>query len=487
MAPGTWFMTGPAALHAAAALRRAPDLVVPNPAEDWRLARIDVVVHANRDQATIVHCLASLLRQTSPPRRVLLVDDGGAERDHGSQLAREFARANGLELRVIQRKWSIGKAATLKRQAREFTGDVMLVIDADTVLQSPRYIEQCIYRLYEGAGIASACGLLEPLRPADRKRQSGWPAFRNWLAGDDFVDPLSGGDFLQKGWQAWGDLCGAHVARLQQGLLERGAMVRHGGIPVPSGGAIAWRRRYLKDLFDRYEPVRGDNLTAMEDHFIGLALATEGYRNIRLRHVRARVQCPGPERLPVAAWREAIAQLQGAHYFDALLRTPFRNLRNRWRDWWAARRGQLPERHRWEEQRKVREAYRQPFGEWLTHHSGRPIGTTLLLLAFERIAWPTLLVVLAILGQWWALAAVVAVETGMTLAATAWVAPQRPWRAVLDGLLSTPLRYLALMTSLPAMLWFGLRLWSRRDFQWHAQRAAEGPPRPAARRRGKRR
>src|SRR5690606_14090665 len=100
-------------------------------AEDWRLARIDVVVHANRDQATIVHCLASLLRQTSPPRRVLLVDDGGAERDHGSQLAREFARANGLELRVIQRKWSIGKAATLKRQAREFTGDVMLVIDAD--------------------------------------------------------------------------------------------------------------------------------------------------------------------------------------------------------------------------------------------------------------------------------------------------------------------------------------------------------------------
>ena len=116
--------------------------------------------------------------------------DGGAERDHGIQLAREFARANGLALTVVQRTWSIGKAATLKRQARDFGGDVLFVLDGNTVLASPDYIERCVRELYQGVGIAAACGTVEPLCPSQRRALAATPAFQRWLDGDDlYLDP----------------------------------------------------------------------------------------------------------------------------------------------------------------------------------------------------------------------------------------------------------------------------------------------------------
>ena len=166
MAIAPWFVCGPAAVLAAFGHRRGPEPTVPTPAEDWRRAVVDVVIPVCRDQRTIIHCLTSLLRQTRQPRRVLLVDDGGVSRDHAVQLAREFARANGIQLQVVVRTWSVGKAVTVKRQARQFDGDVLFVLDANTVLASPDYLERCVRELYQGVGIASACGTVEPLRAA---------------------------------------------------------------------------------------------------------------------------------------------------------------------------------------------------------------------------------------------------------------------------------------------------------------------------------
>ena len=137
MAIAPWFVCGPAALLAALGHRRGPDPTVPTPAEDWRTAVVDVVIPVRRDQHTIIHCLTSLLGQTRQPRRVMLVDDGGIARDHAIQLAREFARANGIQLQVVMRTWSVGKAVTIKRQARGFDGDVLFVLDGNTVLASP--------------------------------------------------------------------------------------------------------------------------------------------------------------------------------------------------------------------------------------------------------------------------------------------------------------------------------------------------------------
>src|SRR5690606_27083702 len=139
---------------------------------------------------TIIHCLASLLLQTRLPRRVMLVDDGGSDRDHTLLLVREFARANGVALEIGARGWSIGRAVTLKRQSREFEGDVLLVLDADTVLESPEFIERCVRELYRGVGIASATGRQLPLLPASRAVVEASAPFRIWAGDDPGLDSL---------------------------------------------------------------------------------------------------------------------------------------------------------------------------------------------------------------------------------------------------------------------------------------------------------
>lgn len=475
MAIAPWFVSGPATLLAAIGHCRGADPTVPTPAEDWRAAVVDAVIPVSRDQHTIIHCLASLLRQTLPPRRVLLVDDGGIRRDHAIQLAREFARANGVELEMVVRTWSIGRAATIKRQAREFDGDVLFVLDADTVLASPDYIERCVRELYQGIGIASACGTVEPLRVAQRRLLAAAPEFRRWLDDDDYRDPLAPPDHLHHLWRQAGDEYRAHVARVQQGFIDRGLMCRYGGVDAPSGEAIAYRRRYLKDLFDRYEPVRGDDLTASEDLFIARAFAMEGYRSIRLADVVAGVQYPRWHYLPLQAWRWTVASLQNDLYFNPLLRTPYTAARHRWREWLRRRHRRSPYPHdRTADLRRIHEAYRQPFGERLTHRQGRPIGTGLLLLALERVGYPIAVLALALGGWWVALALVAGVEITATLAISAWLGgPGRRGAEALRALLATPPRYALMLLEPFAALWFLGGLWLVGRYRWYVRRASE--------------
>lgn len=477
-----WFVTGPGSLLAAVGQWRAPDPTVPNPVEDWRRAVVDVVIPVHGDQHTVIHCLTSLLGQTRLPRRVMLVDDGGIARDHSLQFAREFARANGVQLEMVSRGWSIGRAVTLKRQAREFDGDVLFVLDADTVLESADYIEQCVRELYQGVGIASACGTVLPLRASDRRRLVAAPAFRRWLGGDEYRDRVAGGHWWQRLASGFSDAYRTHLALVQQGFVDGGLMRRYGGVAATCGGAIAYRRRYLKDLFNRYEPIRGDDLTPVEDHFIALALASEGYRNIRI-DVVARTRYPGLRQLPRDAWRWTTALLLGGHYFDTLLRSPLRAAGNRLRRF--ARRFAAPdarlelarERRPTHDLRRVREAYRQPFGERMTREYGRPIGTALLLIALEQAVYPIVLLMLLLTGQWAALAVLVGLEVAMTLLIVDMCSPAQQRASSLGhGVLAMPLRYALILLQPLAMAGFAIRLWLRREFRWYARRELDAMP-----------
>ena len=76
MATYPYFVLGPNAALSIAGLLRGPDRTVPTPVEDWRAARVDVVIPAFNEAQTIVFCLAALMRQTLKPRQIILVDDG---------------------------------------------------------------------------------------------------------------------------------------------------------------------------------------------------------------------------------------------------------------------------------------------------------------------------------------------------------------------------------------------------------------------------
>lgn len=447
------FMLGPSALLGALGLLRPPDRTVPTPREQWRDAVVDVVIPGHGHQVTIAFCLAALQAQTLKPRQVVLVDDGGIDRDGTAVLAREFAIANRMPLTVIERRWSIGRAATIKRQAREFDGDVLFVLDADTALTSPDYLQRCVQELYQGVGIASACGMLLPLRDRDRRELSATAAFRRWVGEDEYRDPLA----RQGRWQhieRWlADSFRECTSLVRQRFVQRGQMRAFGGIGHQPGGAVAYRRSYLKDLFDRYEPVHGDTLTHAEDIFIGFALDNEGYRNIQLFDVMARAQQRPLNVLPAQIARDATAYLQGCFHFDALLHTPLRALRNDWR-----RRGAVPN----PDLRRVAEAYRQPFGERLTRAHGRPIGWVLVCAALEKPALPALLLMLLIFGQVALVGWLLAAELAVWLVVLVLVSPESRPVAALRGLAVAPLRYMAMLADVAGVVGFIRQRWQIR-------------------------
>lgn len=457
MATAPWFVLSPNALLSAIGLLHGPDKTVPTPAEDWRTAVVDVVIPAFKEEDNIIHCLASLARQTVRPRNVILVEDGA--KDLTVPRAREYAAAAGMHLTVIERASSIGKTPTIKRQSREFDSDVEFILDGDTFLESPDYIERCVQELYEGVGIASACGTILPMRPKDRHALAQTEEFRRWHGAPTYDDPHKNRGVLHSLWWWITNTYRECLYLFLQRFVYKGQMVFFGGITNPVGCAVAYRRKYIKDLFDRYEPIFGDDLTNSEDIFIGFALNNEGYRNVQLQDVLARSEEPEVQRLPRQIYLWSSSFLQSCYYFDALLRTPFKSLK-RWRKRREEKQSGV------EELRLVKEQYRQPFGEKYTLEYGRPIGWAMFLSAVEKIGFPTAIVILLVLRMWEPLAVTIIAELLVSLAALVVVARGARFSTLLKGIAITPLRYALMAADTYTIGRFAFDLWITGNRKW---------------------
>lgn len=457
MATAPWFVLSPNALLSSIGLLRGPDKTIPTPAEDWRTAVVDVVIPAFKEEDNIIHCLASLARQTKAPRNIILVDDGG--KDETVPRAREYAAAAGLNLTVFERASSIGKTPTIKRQAREFDSDVEFILDGDTFLESPDYIERCVQELYQGVGIASACGTILPMRPHDRHALAQTPEFQRWHGAPTYDDPHARRGRLHSLWWWITNTYRECLYLFLQRFVYKGQMVYFGSITNPVGCAVAYRRKYIADLFDKYEPLFGDDLTNSEDIFIGFALNNEGYRNIQLQDVQARSEEPEVQRLPRQVYLWSSSFLQSCYYFDGLMRTPFKTVQ-RWRKRRQERKSGV------ENLRKVQEQYRQPFGEKYTLQYGRPIGWALFLGAAEKIGFPTSLIIMVALRMWEPLAVTMVAEVLVSLSVLFVVARGARFRTLLKGLLITPLRYVLMVADTITIGRFAVDLWITGNRKW---------------------
>lgn len=461
MATAPWFVISPNGVLSLIGLLHGPDRTVPTPAEDWHAAIVDVVVPAFREEDNIVHCLASIARQTKQPRNVILIDDGGG--DATCDRAEAFARQAALPLTVIRRKSSIGKTPSIKRQAREFDADVEFILDADTFLEHDNYIERCVQELYQGVGIASACGTILPMRLKDRARLTQTPEFRRFLAGKAWDDPFAHRGMLHELWWFITNVYRYCLYSFLQRFVYHGQMVFFGGITNPVGCAVAYRRKYIKDLFDHYEPIFGDDLTNSEDIFIGFALMNEGYRNVQLTDVVARSEEPEVQRLPRQVYLWSSSFLQSCYYFDALMRSPLKAPKRGWRRlkaWWTG------EAKKIEEHRRIKEQYRQPFGRKVTEQQGRPIGWVPFMSALEKIGFPTGIVIMTILGLWEPLAVTIGAEILLSVFVLFVVNRGERFAAALKGLAITPVRYAMLLFDAYTIARFAADLWITGDRRW---------------------
>jgi glycosyltransferase involved in cell wall biosynthesis len=458
MATAPWFVLSPNALLSAVGLLRGPDKTVPTPAQDWQVAIVDVVIPAFKEEDNIIHCLASIARQTFKPRNIILVDDGG--KDRTVPRAREFAQAAGLNLLVIERASSIGKTPTIKRQAREFDCDVEFILDGDTFLESTNYIERCVQELYQGVGIASACGNIQPMRPRDRHALAQSPEFQQWHGAAQYDDPHARRGALHGLWWWITNTYRECLYTFLQRFVYKGQMVFFGSITNPVGCAVAYRRKYIKDLFDHYEPIFGDDLTNSEDIFIGFALNNEGYRNIQLQDVLARSEEPEVQRLPRQVYLWSSSFLQSCYYFDGLMRSPFKSFK-RWR---RDRRERKSGVH---ELRVIKEQYRQKFGEAETKEFGRPIGWAMFLGAAEKIGFPTALIIMLALRMWEPLAVTMIAE--MIVSLTVLVVGSRGGQRVstlFKGIAVMPVRYALMVADTLTIARFATDLWITGNRKW---------------------
>lgn len=439
---------------------KGPDKTQPTPAEDWKKATVDVVIPAHNEEKNIVLCLASVIRQTKRPQRIILIDDGS--KDHTITRAKEFCDLNGVELIAIKRAKPIGKTPTLKRQSREFDSDVEFILDGDTVLESDNYIERVVQELYQGVGIASACGMILPIREKDQHRLMNNPVIQKYVQAFPDVSFHQDLTLFTRLQRAITNIYRDTLYMYLQKFIYKGQMIFFGSITNPVGCAVAYRRKYVKDLFDHFEPILGDDLTNSEDIFIGFAMLQKGYRNIQLYDVYARTREPLIRRLPrqYSLWSSSF--LQSCYYFNDLLISPFKSLKR----FFHQREIDRKFGKEIKEKRKIQEAYRQAFGREITQKYGRPIGWVLFVSALEKVYFPTLLLIMIILQLWEALAVTVLAETTLAILVLTLTAGKNRVQYFFKVLLVTPIRYATLLFDVITMSRFAADIWIFKNKKW---------------------
>jgi glycosyltransferase involved in cell wall biosynthesis len=516
MATTPYFILSPATVLSALGFMRGPDPTTPTPAEDWRTAVVDVIIPALNEEDHIVLCLASLMRQTLRPRHIILVDDGSTDRT--VEIAEAFCKFHRVDLVSIRRRKPIGKTPTIKRQSRELDSDVEFILDADTVLESDNYIERTVQELYQGVGIASACGTILPLRKKDRQHFDDVPSTRRFRLRFPLDRQPRSHEWLHDLATAVTNLYREVLYLFLQRFVYRGQMVFFGTTTNPVGCAVAYRRRYVQRLFDHFGPLLGDDLTNSEDIFIGMAMLNEGYRNVQLVDVFARTVEPEVQRLPKQIYLWSSAFLQSCYYFDPLLKSPFKALKRRLKWRWrsdpatalvrgssalAYASGPLPGRigaplaysisiddrtartatggataetsaveeraprqPQGRERRVIGEPYRQAFGRDRTLRDGRPAGWMLMMSAVEKVFFPTALLIMIILRNWHGLALTVAVETIIGVLMLAAVMKGRRLEYLAKGLAVVPIRYALMTSELVTLTRFASDLWITNNRKW---------------------
>lgn len=469
MATAPYFVLSPSTILSVVGLIHGPDPVEPTPGENWREAIIDVVIPALNEEEYIILALDSIARQSVRPRSVILIDDGS--RDHTAEYAEAFAASIDLPIQVLKREKSTGKTPTVKQASRVSDADVELVLDGDTVFESENYIERLVQELYQGVGIACACGVVLPMRERDRKTYLNDPRVSSFLGQHPEINIGVRGNFWQRTMRGITNLYRGVLYMFLQRFVYHGQMVFFGSIINPVGCAVAYRRKYLQTLFDHFEEELGDNLTNSEDIFIGFAMLEQGYRNIQLIDVCARSVEPKVDHLPGQIYMWSSSFLQSCYYFDDLLRGPLGAIKRFFLHHKKVtsveeREAQEKEAKDRIEKRKIQEAYRQRFGVEYTHRYGRPMGWVLFLSLLEKISFPTVLIIMIVLGAWTTLGLTVIIETIVSVVILGSVSRGQRLEMMFKGFLVTPIRYASLLFDAFTIARFAGDIWLTTERQW---------------------
>ncbi|KTD31825.1 glycosyltransferase [Legionella israelensis] len=464
MAALSYFIIGPTIITSLVGWVYGRDKTVPTPAEDWRKAVVDVIIPAYNAEAEIDLCLASLVRQTLKPRHIFVIDDGSS--DHTKLFAEDICkRLNIANISIIRREKSIGKTPSIEKGAYESDADVEFVLDSDTILASENYLERLVEELYKGVGIASACGVIYPLKERDRSKLLADEQVGTALREHFKLHPEAGyynkhGN-LQRFSRFITNLYRDVLYKFLQHFVYRGEMIFFGTIINPVGCAVAYRRKYIKDIFLNAREALGSDLTTSEDIYIGFAFTNEGYRNIQLPDVIACTLEPPIQKLPFQVFLWSSAFLQSVYYFNYLVATPFKAINK-----WIYKVRNAKNEREMKDRRKIKEQYRQSFGVDVTKRFGRPIGWFVFTNTIEKLLFPTIFLLFIIFGWWEVLLLTFIFESLISSLFVAISTKGERIKMFFKSLLVSPIRYCLLFYDLVVIFKFVIDLWLTKHRAW---------------------
>ncbi len=147
--------------------------------------------------------------------------------------------------------------------------------------------------------------------------------------------------------------------------------------------------------------------------------------------------------------------------FNDLFSTPFKLPRNIIRKFRERR-----DKEKIEQKRKIKEAYRQPFGAEYTKKYGRNIGWFVFTSAIEKVSFPIIILILLILRKWEILAIGLGAEVLLYIGIITYVHKNRRIKNFFKAIIFTPIRYSQLMFDLFVMGKFIIDLWVTKNRQW---------------------
>lgn len=464
MATLSYLLAGPTMLMGIIGLMYGRDKTIPTPTEDWRDAVVDVIIPAYNAEAEIDLCIASLARQTMQPRTIFVIDDGSS--DNTELFAKDICdRLNLTNIVVIRRKKNIGKTPSIEQGAYDSDADVEFILDSDTILVSENYLERLVEELYKGVGIASACGLIYPLKEKNRsellKDSKVGKALRDHFA----VYPQGGYYHKNSNMKRFArfitNLYREVLYKFLQKFLYRAEMVFFGTIVNPVGCAVAYKREYIKKVFLDAKESLGSDLTNSEDIYIGFAFANQGYRNIQLLDVNACTLEPYIHRLPFQVFLWSSSFLQCTYYFNHLVSTPFKILHKM-----LFKIRNYKNEKFFNSRRKIKEQYRQSFGVNITQKYGRPIGWFIFTSALEKLLFPSVFLLFIIFGMWEVLFLTFVFESLISSMLVALACKGERIKMFFKSLLISPLRYGLLLCDLVVIVKFIIDLWITKYRAW---------------------
>ncbi len=184
------------------------------------VAAVDVVICVHDALADVEACLESLLRTTTPPYRLLLVDDGSAAATRDFLV--EFVADQAATL--VRNESARGYTVAANQGLRETTGEYVVLLNSDTVL-TPGWLDRMVACAESDPGI----GIVGPL-----SNTASWQSVPSVFDrdGDWAANPLPAGETV--------DGMARLVAQASPGLYPR--------IPFLNGFCLLIRRRVIEAI-----------------------------------------------------------------------------------------------------------------------------------------------------------------------------------------------------------------------------------------------